>query len=192
MSGLSSSNHENTAEYQQQQHESGLGLPVVARGTLLSEADRIERLVRARPGILATIEGETDEIAIEASLACLLWETLIQTNWCGFYRRVEDRLLKVGPYQGRLGCLSISYDRGVCGASARTEKRILVPNVHEFPGHIACDSNTNSELVMPFRNKLGKVIGVLDLDCMELNGFSPSEADILEQILQQAFSQVDC
>jgi len=171
--------------------EDQLVLPHSApRGTLLSEPDRIDRLQAAIPQILAALHGESDEVAVEATLACLLWQTLLQTNWCGFYRRVQDRLLKVGPYQGLMGCLAISFDRGVCGTCARTEKTVLVPNVHEFPGHIACDSKTNSELVIPVRDASGKLIGVLDLDSESLNGFSESEASLLEELLAQAFRNV--
>ena len=87
---------------------------------------------------------EADEVALESTLACLLWHALPQANWCGFYRRIDDRLLAVGPYQGGMGCLRISFDKGVCGACARMEATQLVPDVHAFPGHIACDSASNS------------------------------------------------
>ena len=89
---------------------------------------------------------ERDEIALEATLACLLWEALPQANWCGFYRRVGERMLAVGPYQGGMGCLRTPFERGVCGAAARTGQVQLVPDVHAFPGHIACDDATRSEL----------------------------------------------
>jgi L-methionine (R)-S-oxide reductase len=164
----------------------GILLAKVARGALLPEADRVARLELALPQIRAVVAGETDEVALQATLACLLWETLPQTNWCGFYRRVEERLLAVGPYQGGMGCLRIPFDRGVCGACARTGTTQLVPDVHAFPGHIACDGATRSELVIPVRVG-GRVVAVLDLDSSHLDGFSPAEARILEDLLACTF-----
>ncbi len=164
----------------------GILLAKVARGTLLLEADRVARLELALPQIRAAVAGETNEVALQATLACLLWETLPQTNWCGFYRRVEERLLAVGPYQGGMGCLRIPFDRGVCGACARTGTTQLVPDVHAFPGHIACDGATRSELVIPVRVG-GRVVAVLDLDSSHLDGFSPAEARILEDLLACTF-----
>ena len=164
----------------------GILLAKVARGTLLPEADRVARLELALPQIRAAVAGETDEVALQATLACLLWETLAQANWCGFYRRVEAQLLAVGPYQGGMGCLRIPFDRGVCGACARTGLTQLVADVHAFPGHIACDGATRSELVIPVR--VGdRVVAVLDLDSPHLDGFSPAEARILEDLLACTF-----
>ena len=167
----------------------GILLPKVARGTLLPEAERVARLREALPQIEAAVAGETDAVAVEATLACLLWDTLSQANWCGFYRRVGDRMLAVGPYQGGMGCLRIPYERGVCGACARTGETQRVPDVHAFPGHIACDGATRSELVLPLRIA-GVVVGVLDLDSPHLDGFSEAEARILEELLIRAFAQV--
>ena len=164
----------------------GILLAKVARGTLLPEAERVARLREALPQIEAALAGETDEVALQATLACLLWETLPQTNWCGFYRRIEDRLLAVGPYQGGMGCLRIPFERGVCGACARTGATQRVPDVHAFPGHIACDGATLSELVLPVRVR-GQVVAVLDLDCPHLDGFSATEAQILEDLLVWCF-----
>jgi len=164
----------------------GILLTKVARGTLLPVDERVARLQAARPQILAALEGETDEVARQATLACLLWETLAQANWCGFYRRVGERLLAVGPYQGGMGCLRIPFERGVCGACARTATTQLVPDVHAFPGHIACDGATRSELVIPV-NVGGTVTAVLDLDSPHLDGFSLAEARLLEHLLVHVF-----
>jgi GAF domain-containing protein len=164
----------------------GILLAKVARGTLLPEAERVARLREALPQIEAALAGETDEVALQATLACLLWETLPQANWCGFYRRVADRMLAVGPYQGGMGCLRIPFDKGVCGACARTGATQLVPDVQAFPGHIACDGATRSELVIPVLVR-DRVVAVLDLDCPHLDGFSPSEAQILEDLLVRSF-----
>ena len=164
----------------------GILLAKVARGTLLPEPERVARLQAALPQIEAVVEGETDEVAVQATLARLLWETLPQANWCGFYRRVGDRMLAVGPYQGGMGCLRIPFEKGVCGACARTGLTQRVPDVHAFPGHIACDDATRSELVIPITVR-GRLTAVLDLDCPQLDGFSATEAQILEALMARCF-----
>ncbi len=166
----------------------GILLEPVARGTLLPEPARVARLHAALPQIHAALEGETDEVAIQATLACLLWETLPQTNWCGFYRRIGERVLAVGPYQGGMGCLRIPFERGVCGACARTETTQLVSDVHAFPGHIACDDATRSELVIPITVD-GHLRAVLDLDSPHLGGFSAAEARALEALIAHVFAE---
>jgi L-methionine (R)-S-oxide reductase len=168
----------------------GILLPAATRGELLDEATRIARLHEALPQIRAAVQGETDAVALEATLACLLWETFVQANWCGFYRRVGESMLAVGPYQGTMGCLRIDFARGVCGACARTGQVQLVPDVHAFPGHIACDDRTRSELVVPVV-AAGRLRAVLDLDCPVLGGFSQAEADSLLQLVQGVFAGAD-
>ncbi|MDB4935625.1 MAG: hypothetical protein JWP87_2597 [Labilithrix sp.] len=165
----------------------GILLPPAARGDLLSVAERVARLDAALPQIRAVLEGERDAVAIESTLACLLWETLVQTSWCGFYRRVGERTLAVGPYQGTMGCLRIDLARGVCGACARTAEVQLVPDVSLFPGHIACDDRTRSELVVPIARE-GLVLAVLDLDSPHLDAFSRAEADRLVALVGDAFA----
>ncbi|BDU68970.1 hypothetical protein GETHOR_10710 [Geothrix oryzae] len=165
----------------------GILLEKVARGALLPQAERVARLEAALPQILAAVAGETGEVALEATLACLLWEALPQTNWCGFYRRVGEGMLAVGPYQGGMGCLRIAFERGVCGACARTATTQLVPDVHAFPGHIACDDATRSELVIPVMIG-GRLEAVLDLDSPHPEGFSGAEARLLEGLLARAFA----
>ena len=165
----------------------GILLAPVPRGTLLSAAERVARLDEALPMIRASLDGEHDAVAIEATLACLLWETLAQTNWCGFYRRVDERTLAVGPYQGTMGCLRIDLARGVCGACARTAEVQLVPDVSLFPGHITCDDRTRSELVLPVVVE-GRGEAVLDLDSPHLDAFSRDEAQRLERLLAHVFA----
>ncbi|GLH71440.1 hypothetical protein GETHPA_29740 [Geothrix rubra] len=160
----------------------GILLAKVARGTLLPEPERVARLEAALPQIEAAVAGETDPVAVQATLACLLWETLVQANWCGFYRRIGEDLLAVGPYQGGMGCLRIPFARGVCGACARTEATQLVPDVQAFPGHIACDDATRSELVIPV-SAGGRLRAVLDLDSPHPDGFSAGEARLLEGLV---------
>ncbi len=165
----------------------GILLAPVARGTLLPAAERLARLDEALPRIRAVLDGETDAVALEATLACLLWETLVQTSWCGFYRRVDERTLAVGPYHGTMGCLRIDFARGVCGAAARTAEIQLVPDVALFPGHIACDDATRSELVLPLVIR-GRVEAVLDLDSIHLDAFTRDEAQRLATLLADAFA----
>jgi GAF domain-containing protein len=165
----------------------GIVLERVPRGTLLPKDARLARLDAAIPQIEAAVRGETDPIVIQATLACLLWETLPQTSWCGFYRRVDEQNLAVGPYQGTMGCLRIALSRGVCGACARTKELQLVPDVSKIEDHIACDDATRSELVLPVV-VAGYVEAVLDLDSLELDAFSAEEAKRLEGLLGRAFA----
>ncbi len=166
----------------------GILLEKVARGALLPEAARVARLQEALPQIRAAVDGETDEVAVLATLACLLWETLPQTNWCGFYRVVAPGQLAVGPYQGGMGCLRIPFGKGVCGAAASQVATQRVPDVHAFPGHIACDDATRSELVIPVVAR-GRVQGVLDLDSPHLEAFSAGEAALLEGFLREPWME---
>ena len=167
---------------------SSLVLPHVPRETLLPAGERVTRLEAALPSIFAAVEGETDAVALQATLACMLWETLVQANWCGFYRRVGEAMLAVGPYQGTMGCLRIAFSRGVCGAAARTGKTQLVEDVHAFPDHIACDSRSRSEVVVPVVKK-GRLIAVLDIDSPSLAAFSPEEARLLEDLVARVFDR---
>ncbi len=166
----------------------GIVLPAVPRGYLLPVGERVARLEEALPQIRAALDGETDAVAMEATLACLLWETLVQTNWCGFYRRVAEELLAVGPYQGTIGCLRIEFSRGVCGAAARSGEVQLVPDVHALPHHIACDDRTRAELVVPVKAG-GRVHAVLDLDSPHLDAFSRDEADRLQALVKEIFDR---
>ena len=168
----------------------GIDLETVPRDVLLPEGARKARLARAVPQIRSVLEGETDAVAIEATLACLLWEALPQTNWCGFYRRVGATSLAVGPYHGNMGCLRIEFARGVCGAAARTRTTQRVPDVHAFAGHIACDDRTRSELVIPVVAR-GELRAVLDLDSPFLDAFGEEEAAVLEALVAEVFDRAD-
>ncbi len=108
------------------------------------------------------ISGETDAVANMANAAALIYETLPDVNWAGFYRNVNDELV-LGPFQGRAACIRIPFGSGVCGTAAATRETQLVEDVHAFPGHIACDSASNSEIVVPLVSD-GELIGVLDID----------------------------
>lgn len=139
--------------------------------------------------IAALTAGETDTVALMATVACELHHSDDRFDWTGFYRVTAPELLKIGPYQGGHGCLTIPFARGVCGAAARTAKVQLVPDVDAFEGHIACASSTRSELVLPVFDADGAVIGVLDIDSNLPDAFTQSDADALEKILQQTFSR---
>jgi L-methionine (R)-S-oxide reductase len=164
----------------------GIALPLLARGTVLGAEQRLARFDEALPQIRAVLEGEPDAVALQSTLACLLWETFVQASWCGFYRRVGERELSVGPYQGTMGCLRIAFDRGVCGACARDKRVQRVPDVSAFPGHIACDDRTRSELVVPVVCG-GELRAVLDLDSLSLDAFSEAEADALLSLMREVF-----
>jgi L-methionine (R)-S-oxide reductase len=131
--------------------------------------------------------GETDIVALMATVACEVHHADDRFDWTGFYRVVGPRLLKIGPYQGGHGCLVIPFDRGVCGACARTGEVQLVPDVEAFPGHIACSSSTRSELVLPVRDGSGALIGVFDIDSDRADAFGKADADALQAILDATF-----
>ncbi|HKL69011.1 GAF domain-containing protein [Salibaculum sp.] len=137
--------------------------------------------------IAALTEGETDVVALMATLVCEIHHADDRFDWTGFYRVTEPGLLKIGPYQGGHGCLQIPFDRGVCGAAARTGAAQLVPDVEAFEGHIACASSTQSELVLPVFDKAGRVIGVLDIDSDRPDAFAETDARELAAILRAVF-----
>ncbi|MDC0659096.1 GAF domain-containing protein [Leisingera sp. SS27] len=140
--------------------------------------------------IASLTEGETDEVALMATVACEVHHADDRFDWTGFYRAVAPELLKIGPYQGGHGCLQIPFSRGVCGAAARTGKVQLVPDVDAFPGHIACASSTRSELVLPVWNSAGELIGVFDIDSDQPEAFVQEDADQMTAILRQVFSRI--
>lgn len=138
----------------------------------------------------ALTAGETDAVALMATLACEIHHSDERFNWTGFYRVTAPGLLKIGPYQGGHGCLTIPFSRGVCGAAARTGAVQIVPDVDEFPGHIACASSTRSELVLPVFGQAGQLLGVLDIDSDQPDAFTQTDADALAAILRDSFSGV--
>lgn len=137
--------------------------------------------------LLALCEGETDTVALMATFACELHHADPRSDWTGFYRVVAPDLLKIGPYQGGHGCLTIPFSRGVCGAAARTRQVQLVPDVDAFPGHIACSSSTRSELVLPVINGHGVLLGVLDLDSNTPAAFTNEDVTALTALLARVF-----
>ena len=146
------------------------------------------------PGLAARIRalthGETDEIALMATVAAEMHHADDRFDWTGFYRVTAPETLKIGPYQGGHGCLVIPFSRGVCGAAARTRQTQLVPDVEAFPGHIACSSTTRSELVLPVFGAGGRLIGVLDIDSNRPGAFTETDAAALREILDDVFGQL--
>jgi GAF domain-containing protein len=142
-------------------------------------------LASALEGLVA---GETDAIANMANASALIYETLPEVNWVGFYRNVDGELV-LGPFQGRPACIRIAFGSGVCGAAAESRQVQRVEDVHAFPGHIACDSASNSEIVVPLIRE-GEVIGVLDIDSPKTGRFTEEDeagvvklAEILMKVL---------
>lgn len=136
--------------------------------------------------IAALIEGETDTISKMATISCELFHSFDHFDWVGFYRNVGNETLKIGPYQGGHGCLVIPFSKGVCGASASKGETVIVENVNQFDGHIACSSSTVSEIVLPVWES-GKLIAVLDVDSDQPSAFSTHDKEALEAILKASF-----
>ncbi|MEK7673238.1 MAG: GAF domain-containing protein [Patescibacteria group bacterium] len=134
----------------------------------------------------SVLKGETDQILKMATVNCILRENLPYYFWTGFYIAHGEELL-VGPYQGTLGCLHIPFGKGVCGTAAKERKTQLVKDVHQFAGHIACDSRSQSEIVVPVLNKSGELIAVFDVDSSEVGSFDEIDQRYLEELLKDLF-----
>ena len=129
----------------------------------------------------AVAEGERLRMPVLANATALINEALPDVSWVGFYLADGDELV-LGPFQGKVACMRIAWGKGVCGTAAQRNQTQLVPNVHEFPGHIACDSASNSEVVVPIHEE-GQVTGVLDLDSTSLARFTEADARGLELVV---------
>jgi L-methionine (R)-S-oxide reductase len=133
--------------------------------------------------------GEDDVVSLMATVACELHHADDRFDWTGFYRVTGPEMLKIGPYQGGHGCLTIPFSRGVCGACARTGTVQLVPDVDVFTGHIACASSTRSEIVLPVRNVAGELLGVLDIDSNQPDAFNDADVRELTSLLNMVFAR---
>ena len=142
-----------------------------------SQADVFDR-------IQSLLEDEDDWVSAMSTVVCELHHSFEHFHWTGFYRTVKPNLLKIGPYQGGHGCLVISFDKGICGAAARTGETQDVPDVHARPEHIASSSTTLSELVVPIKNSDGRVVAVLDLDSDIPAAFSSADVAFVEHLCQ--------
>lgn len=124
----------------------------------------------------ALLDGEDDMICAMANVSALIFEKVPDLNWAGFYRE-KDGGLVLGPFQGKVACTRIASGRGVCGTAMATDEPQLVPNVHEFAGHIACDSASNAEIVVPLHGADGRFLGVLDIDSPTLGRFDERDLE---------------
>lgn len=154
-------------------------------------SEKQERYAVLTEEVCAVLTGEPNVTARMATVAAMLADSFSQFLWTGFYvvdpERAEE--LVVGPYQGRLGCLRIAFARGVCGAAATRRETIVVPDVEVFPGHIACDSRSRSEIVSPVFGTSGELIAVLDIDSGEPAAFDEIDARALEGLLRRVFAK---
>lgn len=153
-------------------------------------ADKAARYAEVADEIAAVLDGESNRVARMATIASMLADAFESYFWTGFYVVDEHKPteLVVGPYQGTLGCLRIPFGRGVCGTAAATGQTQIVEDVHAFPGHIACDSRSASEIVVPVFGPGGELIAVFDVDATTPAAFDAVDAEWLERILQRAFS----
>lgn len=149
---------------------------------IVKNATKEEKYIALLPQIEALITGEENNIANLANTAAALKQTF-GFFWVGFYLDDENGQLVLGPFQGPIACTRIRYGKGVCGTSFSKEETILVPDVNLFPGHIACSSDSKSEIVIPLKNKIGKIIGVLDVDSDHLDDFDETDQKYLEELI---------
>ena len=152
--------------------------------------DKTTRYAEVESEILAVLDGEPNRIARMATVASMLADAFDHYFWTGFYVVDPDKAeeLVVGPYQGTLGCLRIAFGRGVCGAAAKEGRTQVVADVHAFPGHIACDSRSASEIVVPVFDASGALIAVFDVDATEPSAFDATDAQALEQLMAKVFA----
>ena len=144
----------------------------------------VEAYAELRGQVDAVLEGIDDDIAAMATISALIHNAFGHL-WTGFYRVVEtDRLLRIGPYQGTLGCMEIEFGRGVCGTAAAERRTVIVEDVNEFPGHIACDARSRSEIVVPVFDRNQKLIAVLDIDSDQPATFSDEDREGLERVVE--------
>jgi len=146
----------------------------------LSQTDKSAAYADVAAQLAALLHGERDWLANAANTAALLWHSLPDLNWAGFYLLKENELV-LGPFQGKPACMRIALGKGVCGTAAAQRRIVLVPDVHAFPGHIACDPDSRSEIVLPLI-KDGRLLGVLDLDSPVLGRFDAVDEAGLSQL----------
>ena len=145
--------------------------------------------------VTSILEGERNLVANAAQFSAFIYDTIAELNWAGFYlarpaKNGGGEELLVGPFQGKVACARIPFGRGVCGAAAAERRTMVVPDVHAFPGHIACDSQSNAEIVIPLI-KDGKVLGVFDIDSPTLNRFSEEDRAGLEALVAAFLAATD-
>lgn len=155
---------------------------------LMNKTEKEQAYSAALSEIKAVLEGESQMVLKMSTINCILKTHLPYYFWVGFYCMHEGALI-VGPYQGTLGCLHIGLDRGICGRAARLAQTQLIQDVHADPEHLACDSRTNSEIVLPVFDPQGQLIAVFDVDSTEKAAFDELDQQFLEQLLAEQFAQ---
>ncbi len=157
---------------------------------LILPAEKAQRYAAVAAEIAAVLDGETNLVARMATVSSMLANSFETYFWTGFYvvDPAKARELVVGPYQGTLGCMRIAFGRGVCGTAAAERKTQVVEDVHAFPGHIACDSRSASEIVVPVFDARGELIAVFDVDSEVPAAFDDVDKEWLERILQRTFA----
>jgi GAF domain-containing protein len=153
-------------------------------------ADKQARYAELEAEILAVLDGEPDRTARMATVSSMLADAFEDYFWTGFYvvDPTRERELVVGPYQGTLGCLRIAFGRGVCGTAAETGQTQVVDDVHAFPGHIACDGRSESEIVVPVFDRSGALLAVFDVDATRKAAFDAVDAEALERLMAKVFA----
>ena len=149
------------------------------------KANRYSRLYTQISELIA--KSSNNPISNMATIVAVLHHKMDDFFWTGFYFLQEEKL-QVGPYQGSLACINLAKNTGVCWAGINTKNTVVVDNVHEFPGHIACDSRSNSEIVVPLKNAPGEIVGVLDVDSEKFSSFDEIDAEWLENIILLVYS----
>ena len=145
--------------------------------------DKIEKYRLLTEQIRALIDGETDSVAVMANVCAAIHEAM-GFWWTGFYR-VKDGELVLGPFQGPVACMHIGFGKGVCGMAWKEQRTVIVPDVEQFPGHIACSSLSRSEIVVPVFSKNGEIVAVLDIDSKDLNTFDETDKKYLEKLVKE-------
>ncbi len=153
----------------------------------MNNAQKQQRYQRIFDQLKELFTSSNDAIPRMATLVALLHHKMDGFFWTGVYLLKNDELM-VGPYQGPLACMKLTKDQGVCWAAINQKKTMVVPDVHQFPGHIACDSRSNSEIVVPIRNTHNNIIGVLDIDSQLFSNFDQTDAEELEKMIQLIYS----
>jgi GAF domain-containing protein len=156
----------------------------MAEALAISSTDKASRYRELLPQLVSLVDGEPDLIANLANIVAALRECVPSASWIGFYIRRGDELV-LGPFQGKVACVRIAFGRGVCGTAAAQQRTVIVADVEQFPGHIACDAGTRSEIVVPIARE-GRVVAVLDLDSYELGAFDDADAAGLAPIAELA------
>ncbi|PKP35174.1 MAG: histidine kinase [Bacteroidetes bacterium HGW-Bacteroidetes-17] len=149
----------------------------------MDKTKKLNRYKRVYAQLDELLKDSTDPVANQSTIIAVLHHKFDYFFWTGYYRLIEGELI-VGPYQGAVACIHLKKNTGVCWAAINSGKTVIVSDVHDFAGHIACDSRSKSEIVIPVKNKKGEIMCVLDVDSQELNSFDEADAEGLEKIVE--------